>query len=459
MTRLTRTITILLLTLSLFCLCSCGDKDDEEANIPTTEELIASQYDQLTSAFEGKTESSDIVSYAASWAEKKGISSYVTEDGIFVMKKDASKGYEKENSKVLMCSVDGKDNETTMQYLSTLLYSFDNLGKHSTTYGVVMPEGSADSLPDEVASCDEFINLEYSEKPFLINSCATSAEYELRSSESKVESDYDIAYRISIRHLDGGDITDVDGAHPNAVLNISSFLAGCKSSGLLYDLAYLKGGSGYDKYSKSAKAVVVISKNDQEKFEKKLDKAIEKFNSKWKDKQKDAEYTYKKIKKPSKVLEAEDRDNLISLLYTMITGTYSENEDSGEIIAYSNIGKVSVKDGTMKVKIKAFSKDEGTLDEMCESIRTLSKISNFKAHKKDTSMLWEEPADSDLITGLDAAAKECKASLPDKKSTFRTHECSIIQEKNKKAHLISLGTGFSNWTDVANTVITYAGTK
>ncbi len=459
MSRNLKYITLLLLTILLLSFCSCQNQEDEEANVPTPEELLAAQYDAMITSLGDDFDDTDIISYVSGWSENEKISSHLTENGILIMTKDASKGYGKTPPAAFICTIPETADLNDTEYVSVMLYLMKYLPQHTKVYGVLAPEGKTKLLPEDITSCDRIIYLEYSEKPALILSCAASSSYQLTKDIQKTDQRFDLSYRIKIKGLKGENINSTEDSHPNAILNISSLLAGCKTSGLLYDLSYFKGGSGYDSYSRKATAIVSISRNDQEKFEKKLDKAIEKFDKKWKDQEPNAQYTYEIVDTPKKVFAQEDTDQMISLLYTMITGSYAEHEQTGECLAYSNIAGINIQDGTCTVRMKTFSKEDSILAEMDDSVRTLSKISGFSYHKIQDNQQWNEPEDSDFLASLNQAAESAGTKLPDASSVFRTHECSILKEINPDAHAVSISVSIENWEDVSNTLTEYVKQK
>ena len=173
----------------------------------------------------------------------------------------------------------------------------------------------------------------------------------------------------------------MEEGHPNPLLNINSILANFKTNGLLYDLAEFKGGTSSDSYGTRASAVVVISRSDAESFEKCLDKAIAKFDRKWGDLEEGYEFSYEQTDMPSRVMTPESASDIVSLFYTMISGVYLTDEDTDETVAYTNIGRLSIKNSVASVRIKAASKSYPTLTEMDDAVKTISRNIQFQLQK------------------------------------------------------------------------------
>lgn len=442
----------LLLIFSMLTVCGCA-KEKEEPNVPTTEELIASLYNDLITDEGSETDASEIIDYVSDWAKDNDISYDKASNGSLIMKFKASKGCDEYPSTVLHCSISGENNETEMQYLAVMMYSITNLEQHGALSAIVSPADKADEISKKYLDADNFINLEYSDNELsLLTSCAASSKYRLTKKIHYTAPRYDTAYRITIKNLKGGKVSTLEDGHPNPLLNINSILANFKTNGLLYDLASFNGCTSSDNYGTKASAVVVISESDIENFEKRLDKAIAKFNKKWGDLEDSYEFTYEQADMPSKVMTPDSASDIVSLFYTMISGVYLTDEETDETVAYTNIGRLSVKNGTASVRIKAASKSYSTLDEMNDAIKTIAEISDFNYKKTYSSLLWKEYDNRGLLGSFQFASDEITGKQIKETDTFETHLCGILKSKNKNLSLISFGVNYNSWDDAANII-------
>ncbi len=445
----------LLLIFSLLTVCGCA-KEKEEPNVPTTEELIASLYNDLITAEGSEADASVIIDYVSDWAKDNGISYEKASNGSLVMKFKASKGCGEYPSTILHCSISGKNNETEMQYLAVMMHSITNLEQHGALSAIVSPADNADKIDKKYLDADNFINLEYSDDELsLLTSCAASSKYKLTKKIHYTAPRYDTAYRITIRDLKGGKVSNLEEGHPNPLLNINSILANFKTNGLLYDLASFSGCASSDNYGTKASAVIVISESDIENFEKRLDKAIAKFDKKWGDLEDGYEFSYEQTDMPSKVLTPESASDIVSLFYTMISGVYLTDEETNDTIAYTNIGRLSIKNSTASVRIKAASKSYSTLDEMDDAIKTIAEISDFKCKKTYSSVLWKEYDNHGLLGSFQFAANEVIGNKIEETDTFETHLCGIIKNRNNNISLLSLGLNYNRWDDASNIIIRF----
>ena len=455
MCRNFKKIISVLLILSLLAVCGCI-RETEEPNVPTTDELIASQYNDLITDAGSETDAGKIIDYVREWAEDNDISCDTASNGSLVMKFKAAKGCDEYPSTALHCSISGTDNENEMQYLAVMMYTVTHLDKHGELSAIVSPADTAADIDKKYIKADNFINLEYSEDDLsLLTSCAASSKYRLSHRTGYTSPRYDTAYKITIKNLKGGKISDLEDGHPNPLLNINSILANFKTNGLLYDLAEFKGGSSSDSYGTKASAVVVISRSDTESFEKRLDKAIAKFDKKWGDFEEGYEFSYEQTDMPSKVMTPDSASDIVSLFYTMISGVYLTDEDTNETVAYTNIGRLSIKNGTASVTIKATSKSYPILTEMDDAVKTIAEISNFSYRKTSSSVLWKEYENRGLLGSFQFAADEITGNKIAETSTFETHLCGVLKDRNKSLSLLSFGLNYNHWDDAANTIIEF----
>ena len=85
-------------------------------------------------------------------------------------------------------------------------------------------------------------------------------------------------------------------------------------------------------------------------------------------------YTMTETAMPETVIADQSSDNIISLMYTLQTGIYLQDEESGEIIATSGISRVSTSDGTFTLTTASRSTDSAVLEEMDAVFLTTSGL-------------------------------------------------------------------------------------
>ena len=158
---------------------------------------------------------------------------------------------------------------------------------------------------------------------------------------------------------------------------------------------------------------------------------------------------------PSRVMTPESASDIVSLFYTMISGVYLTDEDTDETVAYTNIGRLSIKNSIASVRIKAASKSYPTLTEMDDAVKTIAEISNFSYRKTSSSVLWKEYENRGLLGSFQFAADEITGNKIAEASTFETHLCGVLKDRNNNLSLLSFGLNYNHWDDAANTIIEF----
>ena len=200
---------------------------------------------------------------------------------------------------------------------------------------------------------------------------------------------------------------------------------------------------------------MVISRSDAESFEKRLDKAIAKFDKKWGDLEDSYEFSYEQTDMPSQVMTPDSASDIVSLFYTMISGVYLTDEDTNETVAYTNIGRLTIKNSIASVRIKAASKSYPTLTEMDDAVKTIAEISNFRYKKTYSSVLWKEYENRGLLGSFQFAAEEITGNKISETSTFETHLCGVLKDRSNNLSLLSFGLNYNQWDDAANTITAF----
>ena len=97
-----------------------------------------------------------------------------------------------------------------------------------------------------------------------------------------------------------------------------------------------------DLYPRRAEAVIVLQENDVTSFTSRFENSYENVAEYYEDLDESFEYTMTEIALPDRVIADDDTANIVSLMYTIINGTYYRSDDD-EVTAFSNIGKISTK--------------------------------------------------------------------------------------------------------------------
>ena len=227
---------------------------------------------------------------------------------------------------------------------------------------------------------------------------------------------------------------DFDSHYPNPVDTIGSLLATEKSSGNLFQLVSFdcKTENGYT--PSSATAVVAIDDNDVESFTKKFDKSNESMKKKFDKLEDHFVYTMTETSTPNRVIAPQSSDNIISLMYTLQTGIYLQDEDTGDIISVADISSISTAGNKLQVTINSRSLQKSVLDEMNTAFSTTSGLCDISYSASDQSMTWSANKEKTLAKFFADAL-----SIDDSKplNTLTSSECDIFASKVSGLNIIS----------------------
>ncbi|MCQ4637397.1 hypothetical protein NE619_11740 [Anaerovorax odorimutans] len=401
-------ISTFIVVFLLFTACSAG-KEDAKLSI---KESLDANYEALSSQMKDSEDFQHLSDFLAQWAKENSLDVKTQNDQYIVLSKPASAGYEDAETFTVQCSVnlqqaeDKKDDLQNAAAAMALLYSADNHGSLKAIFTLEKdgkPIG-ASALSDKYLKTDNFIVLDHESDPALYNSIAASSEIIASQKLKRTSPQYTKAYKIQLTGTAHKSPYKHRGDYPNAIKAIGDLLASCKSSSVLFELASFEGGEASDLYPASAEAVIVLQENDVESFTKRFESSFEKIEEYYEDLEEPFTYTMTETKIPDKVLSTQDTDNIVSLMYTITDGTYLKSDD-GDVIAASNIGRVTTKKGQFKLQINARSLENNVLDDMRTIFKTTCGLCDIKYKEASSTELWYASDKSPLISALAKAPK------------------------------------------------------
>ena len=264
-------------------------------------------------------------------------------------------------------------------------------------------------------------------------------EYSIAKNYKEVRSTYNKAYKISISGLPTQKINSKSVTAPNPIKRLGNLLATFKSNSIIFELASFEGGTDATITPGNATMTIVINDDATAKLEKSINNAIDKFNDSYSEKYPDASFTFEVCDVPSRVVKSDDSERIVSLIYTLLNGVYSTDEDD-EVTSYSNIGYISIKNKKIEIKASASSYDTSLLDEIAESYKTISALSdiNFKLISEKPVFAASERG-SELAKNFVISYKSFKTTELNKMSVPEYAPCNQISKINEKAGIIYLG--------------------
>ena len=435
--------------LALFCSlllssCSGSASAGRENREEELEESLQPVYEEMESHFSGSEGDYTLISeYLKSWAQKNELKVAKAEDHYIVLTNPATAGYKNKDTLTLQCSVEVDKLKNSLETLAIGMTALLGTQEHSKITLIVTESQSgeyigASSLPAEYCKTDNFINITYSKDLALYTSGPNKMTSTMTSDIKRVSPQYSRAYAVTMSMSDYKDSFDSSTNYPNPIDVIGNLLAAQKSSGKLFQIASFKCDVTEGYMPKSATAVLVIDDNSIESFTSRFNSSYESMKEKF-DKLEDSfVYTMTETSLPSSVMDNQSADNMISLMYTLKTGTYLQDEKSGEVIASSDFSDISTAGGKLKISVNARSLKKDVLSEMAGVFKTTAGLCdiNYKSGTKLTS--WSS---EDTLGDFFRNALSLEDSSP--AAVLDSTECEILASKVNKLNIISYNCNLS----------------
>lgn len=361
-----------------------GSNHEEEPSLDEIIEDKLSAYEtDLLDSLESMETNEDVAAYLENWGKNKKINTSVDNNGNVIFTLKASKGHKDASPCVILCGYDSDHMTDYTESMAVALTVAKN-GQNNCRYKVIFcPEKNGEKTSINGLSNDLFSD---DTQVFYLGKSGTAKvtqvtggyrQYELSEKLKYTSPEFDKAYKIKIRNVPSEVIGSKMGSKPNAIKTIGNLLANFKSTSMLFEVSSFYGGKSANTIPSSAGITLVINSSDSSKFECKMDKAVEKFMEKYSEDYPEIEYTYEETDLPSTVLTRDETDNIVSLMYTALNGVYNKDDD-GNVVAITNIGRISSKDQKLKINVSAMSCSKEFLDEITDSYRTICGLCDVK---------------------------------------------------------------------------------
>ena len=446
MKRIT-TVFLSLAAVSVMFFALLGLTGCSESEADRTEELSASMkvfYNELDEAFPEKIYSFEAVTrYLADWAEAQGLEVRSVKDHYIIISNPSTKGTKDADFNVIQCTVDTENVHGDLHELSLAMAALLGPVQHgriklivTESVGNLFP-GAAD-LKKKSIKGDHFIQIRETGKNQVYTRGALESSCTFSTRDDMTEPEYTNAFLITFtmdRYFADPYLYDKKHRYPNPAEIIGELLASAKSSGRLFEVASFEAESEDRFIPHTAKAVVVIDDNNVEAFQKRFERSFESVEDKF-EKLDEASFTYtmEETEMPEKVLDQKISDNLISLMYTIQTGPYIQNEDTGTVYAASYIKSISTKNGKFRMKMDMRSLDEPYMEEMSANYQIAAGLSDVSYKAEESGRIWTSKEGSIAASYFSSVLSD---ESKDSDVMIRSSECDEIWSTRPKTDLIS----------------------
>lgn len=452
-------ISLIMVSAILFTGCSLG------VNKLSLKDSVDASAETLTAALSDDRTFEAFVASVTEWADENDITVNSSSENYLILSKDASETATSDESFTFHAGIDLSSEEMTEDSIvaaaavMAAIYSPNNHGDMKAIFTLIEngnPVG-AEALNKDYLNTDNFIDFTYSGEEILCDSISTTSDMEAYKTLDMTSPQYTEAYQITLTGKANQSAYKSRGTYPNAIQTIGDLLASCQSSTILFELASFNGGDATDNLPAQASAVIVLHENDVESFTKKFDKSFEKVEKAYEDADDPEvtfEYTMEPVELPSIVISKEDTENIVSLMYTMINGNYLRDEETDEVMAVSNIGRVATSGSTFTLGLNAKSLESEIMDEIHTVVSTICGLCDIQYREVSTTPSWINETGSSMSATLsDTMNIDLSCSLENKTA-------AVFIKKNPDLNLVIYGceqTDLMNGLDAILDYMTIAG--
>lgn len=418
-----------------------GCTDGEVNRSEELKEVLKTAQSNLSTTFSEDTCDYELVSdYLKSWAESSGMKIEAEEDHYTVLFNPANEGNSKKKTTVLQCAVHTDDIQRDLNTLAMGLSCLLGPNEHDNIRLIVTEINNgeyigAESINSKYLQCTDFINFSNSRDYSLYITGAETAVATIKSKANRKAPEYGKAYEITMsfdKHADPYRF-DKHNNYPDPITVIGNLLATSKSSGRLFEIASFTSEAQDGYMPHKATAVIVIDDNNVDGFTKKFESAYNGVEDRFDSIDSDFVFTMNETEMPSSVLTDSTANGLISLMYTLNTGSYDQEEDTGIINAASYMRSISTKD-TIKVALDMRARSLDAFDAISSDYETTSGLCSMKYSCSDPHPVWTSDDDQGLagyFSNLVPLAED------ESNIMLSSSELDLFAAKNKKLNAIS----------------------
>lgn len=467
MNKKKKIIIISAIVIAVAAVCAAAyfyfSRDKEEP--PTLEETINSRISAYETDFADSmptmTEQDAVKKYLVNWAENKGIDVKTDKAGNVIYSVKATDGFEAQPPSVVLCGYDYASIGSYRNSIACALTVAKNDFPHGE-YKVIFVSEEAGSKSGVETLSDKYFTSDT--RVFCLSDIDSSRialstggfnKYSLTKPLRYKPVSYDVAYKVSISGLPANKFAGINADESNPIKTLGNLLAKFKSTSILFELASFSGGHDADTTPQDASITIVVNRDMTEKLEKNLNNAIEKFYDKYSDDYPNASYSFEVVEKPSHVINTEDSESIISLLYTAVSGVHYKDDD-GEISSISNIGRISTENRTLSIEAASSSYSDELTAEITEAYQTICALTDVKYDLTEAlEPFHANEAGEALAEAFMKSYKEYKNIVLDKTGIAEWTPALALSSKNPEMAVIVFGVTEKTMDNFAGGLITY----
>jgi dipeptidase D len=285
------------------------------------------------------------------------------------------------------------------------------------------------------------LNLDSEDEGEVFIGCAggrdTIIEFEYQKQNNNNQGEF---YRIDISGLNGGHSgDDIHKGYANANKLLNRILWQAKKE-LNLSLGLFDGGNLRNAIAREAYAVVMIAKQDVEKFNNLVSNFEDIFKKEYHITEPKLNVSLSKFDDKVEIIDSNSFDRLTNSLYSCPHGVIAWSQDIDNFVETStNLASVKFKDGKILITTSQRSSVASALDNICNMVAANFVSVGAKVQHTDGYPGWTPNPNSEILE----VAKESYTSLFKKEpKVLAIHaglECGLIGEKYPEMDMISFG--------------------
>lgn len=454
---------IITMSFSAFLLSSCKKNNDEITLEEKVDSKLTAYRTDIEDSLATLNKPEEVADYLSHWAQTKGID-YVSEDNNVIMTIETSESYAQAQPTVVICPYDTLQMQNSVAPMAIGMY----LAKNNEATGhltVIFTDNTANRFtgiqklsPEYIADNANVFSLCSNSKSYWAVNTGGGVSYEFTGSMEYKEPVLNKAVKITIDGLPGGIPDSSVGSYPNPLKRLGNLLAQFKTNALIYELADFSGGVSGTLYPQSATMTVVINEDDYEKFQKRVDKDISKFIDKNEEDMENVTYTYEEVPLPEKVFGDESMNNFVSFIYTLLDGSYYQDDNQGEkeeLSSFTSIGSININKDKFVISAMANSLRSDILNEINNNYQLICGLSNIEFFTRDIAPTWSAPEDTQFINEVSHAYE----SYTDKTFKLRSYipltPATYVYALNQNCNIVSLSVSGNGLDLYAGSILTF----
>ena len=441
---------------------------DKPEEAPALDQVIEEKFNayetDIRDSLGSMNSNADVGNYLLTWAKNKQIAAVSDTAGNIIFNIPASDmASDSAQPAAIFCSYDASNMESHIEEISaalTIAKNAENNGNIQIFFLAEDMNGKNEVQIPDISHFAENTAVFCLGKTSTYRISAVTGGYQHIRIADKLhysKPSYNKAYKIEIKNCPSISIRGKYTAGMNPIKTLGSVLANFKSTSLLFELSSFRGGTDEMVTPSKASMVVIINESDTAKFEKKMNNSIEKFYEKYCEDYPEIEYTYEETDLPSKVIEGDDTDNLVSLMYTAFNGVYNR-DDEGTVIALTNIGRISTKDGRLKIDTAVMCCDDLIMDEISEVYETICGLCDMKFEIRENIPIYngsENELTAELVETFRHAFEDFTEKGMVEENTAILTSCSALHERNPEIPMIFCGITSKSKQNITGSIITW----